>query len=120
MLVNQLSPTFTYLKIYSNVSFKLYPMYFCPSALLSLGTARFRRFLVEHAPFQAVQDMKGIVDTMYKTSVEILESKKRALEEGDEATERQVAKGKDILSILRQCSLFWRKRLVLLTFWGSA
>jgi hypothetical protein len=91
---------------YSSVSFKLFPMYFCPAALLNIGPARFRRFLVEHAPFRAVQEMREIVDTMYNTSVEILESKKRGLEEGDEATERQVEKGKDILSILCECFFF--------------
>jgi len=94
-------------------------MHFCPPALLTFGTARFRRFLVDHAPFPAVQDLKGIVDIMYKTSVDILNSKVKALEEGDEETERQVAKGKDILSIL--CGFFsfsgfvWRERV---TFWG--
>lgn len=78
-------------------------MHFCPAGLLTFGPARFRRFLVEHAPFKAVQQMKKIVDTMYNMSIEILESKKKALEEGDEATEEQVARGKDILSILREC-----------------
>ena len=88
----------------SAVNFKLYAMHFCPPALLTFGPARLRRFLVDHAPFPAVQDLKGIVDIMYKTSVDILNSKVRALEEGDEETERQVAKGKDILSIL--CGFF--------------
>jgi len=37
---------------------------------------------------------------MYNTSMEILESKRKALEEGDKATEEQVARGKDVMSIL--------------------
>ncbi len=37
---------------------------------------------------------------MHNTSVEIFEAKKRALGEGDEAVERQVAMGKDVMSIL--------------------
>lgn len=60
-----------------------------------------------------MQDLKGIVDIMYKTSVDIINSKRRALEEGDEETERQVAKGKDILSILCEfiyfSCLIWRE-----------
>ena len=37
---------------------------------------------------------------MYNTSVEILEAKKKALAGGDDALERQIAQGKDIMSIL--------------------
>jgi hypothetical protein len=37
---------------------------------------------------------------MHHTSVEILESKKRALREGDEAVARQIGRGQDIMSIL--------------------
>jgi hypothetical protein len=100
------------------VNFKLYFIHFCPPALLTLGPARFRRFLVDHAPFNAVQDLKGIVDIMYKTSVDIINSKRRALEEGDEETERQVARGKDILSILCEFFYFscfiWRERVTFL------
>lgn len=98
--------TFTF-QIKSTVAGKLIIMHFCPAGLLTLGPAWFRRFLVEHAPFKAVQEMKEIVDIMHKTSVEILESKRKALEEGDEETERQIAKGKDILSILCESSCFW-------------
>lgn len=47
-----------------------------------------------------MQELREIIDIMYNTSVEIFEAKKKALEEGDEAVERQVAKGKDIMSIL--------------------
>ena len=44
-----------------------------------------------------------IVDVMYETSVEVYEAKKRALEEGDEVVEQQIARGKDIMSILSKC-----------------
>ena len=86
---------------------KLIFMHFCPAGLLTFGPASFRRFLVEHAPFKAVQQMKDIIDIMYNMSVEILESKKKALQEGDGATEAQVARGKDILSILCEYSLLF-------------
>lgn len=40
---------------------------------------------------------------MYKTSVDIFESKKAALALGDEAVMKQVGEGKDIISVL--CAL---------------
>ena len=46
--------------------------------------------------------MRDIVDVMYNTSVEIFESKKKALAEGDEALATQIGKGKDIMSILSE------------------
>jgi len=48
-------------------------------------------------PRHQVRDM---VDIVYNTSIEILESKKRALAGGDEAVARQIGQGKDIISIL--------------------
>ena len=56
--------------------------------------------MVELIPWKAVQDFIGIVDVIHNTSVDIFESKKKALAEGDEALERQIAKGKDLMSIL--------------------
>ena len=69
---------------------------------MKLGPGWFRRFLVDHflVPFKNVMRLRDIADTMHNTSTEILESKKRALKEGDEALERQVGRGKDIMSIL--------------------
>jgi hypothetical protein len=37
---------------------------------------------------------------MHNTSVEILQAKRCALQEGDEAVERQIGRGRDIMSIL--------------------
>lgn len=51
-------------------------------------------------PIKTLHKLRDIIDTMHETSVEILESKKKALEEGDEAVALQVGQGKDILSIL--------------------
>ena len=68
--------------------------------LSKIGTPKFRRSVVELIPWKAVQDFIEIVDTMYNTSVEIFESKKKALTGGDGALERQIAQGKDIMSIL--------------------
>ena len=56
--------------------------------------------MVELIPWKAVRDFVEVVDTMHSTSVEIFESKKKALAGGDDALERQIAQGKDIMSIL--------------------
>lgn len=43
---------------------------------------------------------RDIIDTLHNTSVEIVETKKKALAGGDEELKDQIAKGKDIMSIL--------------------
>jgi hypothetical protein len=73
--------------------------------LVKLGPAWFRRFIVDLLPFKNVKRLRDIVDVMHSTATDILESKKRALKEGDEALSRQVGRGKDIMSILRTCHL---------------
>ena len=67
---------------------------------IRLGTSKFRRFIVDLIPWKTVHQLRDIADIIHNTSVEIINSKKRALEEGDEAVARQIGQGKDILSIL--------------------
>jgi hypothetical protein len=50
---------------------------------------------------------------MDKTSVEIYEHKKLALQRGEEAVLQQIGRGKDIMSILRMCSPDFFGNLVL-------
>jgi len=71
---------------------------------MRLGTQRFRRFLVDKAPWKMVKDMKAIIDILHNTSVEIFESKKHALQEGNEGLADQIGRGKDIISILSACT----------------
>ncbi|KAF8150009.1 cytochrome P450 [Crassisporium funariophilum] len=66
---------------------------------------RLSRFIIEHLPIQTVQEVKVIADILRNTSVEIIESKKRALEAGDAAVEHQIGQGKDIISILMKDNL---------------
>jgi len=73
-------------------------MYLSP--LVRLGTPKFRRFILDLIPWKTLHQLRDISDIIYDTSVEIINSKKRALEDGDEAVERQIGQGKDILSIL--------------------
>ncbi len=69
--------------------------------LSKIGSAKFRRFIVDLVPWKDVHDVRDIVDVLSKTSTDIFELKKKALAEGDEALAKQVGRGKDILSILR-------------------
>ncbi|RPD54899.1 cytochrome P450 [Lentinus tigrinus ALCF2SS1-7] len=69
------------------------------------GTPVLRRKLLELVPNPAVQKMKDIVDTIWRQSEEIYESKKRALEQGDEAVAQQIGEGKDLMSILLQANM---------------
>jgi len=64
--------------------------------MIKIGTPAFRRFIVDLLPasWTASCELKNIIDTMHHTSIEIYESKKRALASDNESG------GKDIMSIL--------------------
>jgi hypothetical protein len=74
------------------------------SHLVKIGIPR---FIVNLIPSQPIRELREIVDILHNTSVEILQSKKKALEEGDEAVSRQIGQGKDILSILSKYHLLF-------------
>jgi hypothetical protein len=59
-----------------------------------------KRWIVERIPIKRVQDVKTAVDMMYKTSVEIIEVKKRGLESEDPQVISETLNRKDIISIL--------------------
>ena len=65
-----------------------------------IGTPQFRRFIIDVLPWKNMHDVRDIVDAMHKTSLEIFESKKRALLDGDDVVARQIGQGKDIMSML--------------------
>lgn len=67
---------------------------------------RFLRWLVDVVPWNNLHAIRDVVDVMHDTSVEIVESKKRAIKEGEESILRQVGKGKDIMSILSEYQRF--------------
>jgi hypothetical protein len=73
-------------------------MYLAP--LATLGTPKFRRFILNLIPWKTLHELRDISDVFHNTALEIVNSKKRALEDGDEAVARQISQGKDILSIL--------------------
>ncbi len=74
--------------------------------VVNIGSASFRRRVVEIFPSKSIQAARELSDLMDKTSREILDSKRRALAEGNEAVHRQVGAGKDIMSVLCTYSLF--------------
>lgn len=61
---------------------------------------RFLRWLVDNVPMKSVHRVRDIVDVLWGTAVEVVESKKQAIREGDDSIARQVGKGKDIISTL--------------------
>jgi cytochrome P450 len=73
--------------------------------LTKIGTPGFRRFLVDHIPSKKIRRLRDIVDTLHRTSVEILNSKRKALEAGDEALAAQIGRGKDVISILMKANM---------------
>jgi hypothetical protein len=78
------------------------PTFFLPM-LSKIGTRRFQRFVVDHFPWKPLHEIVNIVDVMHETAVEVYETRKAALEEGDEMAEKQPGRGRDIMSTLSAC-----------------
>ena len=64
--------------------------------LPKIGTPKLQRFVVRLLPWKIIREVVGLVDSIHSTSVDIIKSRKMALEEGKEVMERQVGRGKDI------------------------
>jgi hypothetical protein len=79
---------------------------FLLTTLVKIGPPKFRRFMVDLMPFKNVRQLRDIVDILDSTATEILEAKRRALREGDEAVARQIGQGKDVMSVL--CMCIWK------------
>jgi len=73
---------------------------------MRLGTSKFRRFIVDLIPWKTLHQVRDVMDVIHHTAVEIINSKKRALEQGDETVARQIGEGKDIISILSMAFSF--------------
>lgn len=56
--------------------------------------------MLDMLPWKDLHHFRDIVDLIHSTSVEVYESKKKALYAGDEHVAKQIGQGKDILSIL--------------------
>ena len=68
--------------------------------LVNIGSASFRRRVVELIPLKDVQRMRYISDVMYERSVRIFNEKKAVLAKGDDAMKQEIGEGRDIMSIL--------------------
>jgi len=98
---------------YSNAAKNLMPVMFTMvfvrnfllKILVKIGPPKFRRFMVDIMPFKNVRKLRDIVDTLDRTAIEILEAKKRALREGDEAVGQQIGQGRDIMSVLLRANM---------------
>ncbi|TFK29499.1 cytochrome p450 [Coprinopsis marcescibilis] len=73
----------------------------------NIGPTWFRRGVVNFLSifWGNLRRLRDIVDIITKTSIEIYESKKKALGEGDEALEQQIGRGKVIISILMKANM---------------
>ena len=67
-----------------------------------IGPASYRRFIVGLLPLKDAHHLRDMADYMYSVGGEIFESKKLALEKGDEAVSQQIGRGKDLISILSE------------------
>ncbi|KIK57098.1 hypothetical protein GYMLUDRAFT_773818 [Collybiopsis luxurians FD-317 M1] len=67
-----------------------------------IGSPSFRRFVVNLLAllWKDLHQMRGMVDYMHVIASSIYESKKQALEKGDEAVMQQIGRGRDLISIL--------------------
>ncbi|KAF9036182.1 cytochrome P450 [Panaeolus papilionaceus] len=65
---------------------------------------RLSRFFLEAFPWRTLSKIKGLVDVLERTSVEIFREKKKALEAGDDALLEQLGQGKDIISVLMKAN----------------
>ncbi|KAI5118021.1 hypothetical protein M0805_003458 [Coniferiporia weirii] len=73
--------------------------------VMNIGTPSFRKKALAYIPSDLIRTLCDAVDVMDNQSKDIFNKKKRALEQGDEAVQRQVGKGKDIMSILLKANL---------------
>lgn len=76
---------------------------------MKLGSASFRRFLVDMIPLPAVQRLKKVVDVMDETANRVFTQKKemvsRLLKEEEEEDEDAVKELRDVISLTREFSL---------------
>ena len=71
--------------------------------ILSIGTPKFHRKLVDLVPNKQLHHFHDIVNEMYIMNLNVFEVNKRALESGDEKVLQQICQGHDIVSVLHVC-----------------
>ncbi|KAH9851068.1 cytochrome P450 [Lenzites betulinus] len=71
-----------------------------------IGSAAFRRRVLEYLPSANIQRMKDISDILHARAVLIFNEKKAALARGDDAVKHQVGEGQDVMSILLKNNMY--------------
>lgn len=71
-----------------------------------IGSASFRKKVVERFPNARVRKLAAISEALDTTAKEILRTKRAAIAAGDQAVSEQIGQGKDIMSVLRMFFLF--------------
>ncbi|KAJ3831587.1 cytochrome P450 [Lentinula raphanica] len=70
-----------------------------------IGTAGFRRFVIDILPWKNLHHLRDMVDYMYRTAEDIYQNKKQAFKMGNEVVAQQIGRGKDLISILMKENL---------------
>ncbi|PCH40522.1 cytochrome P450 [Wolfiporia cocos MD-104 SS10] len=70
-----------------------------------VGPAWFRRAMMKVWPSKRMRDAVKMVDTMDTASKKVYESKKVAIQAGDEVLLWQIGQGKDVMSVLMQANM---------------
>ncbi|KAI0648480.1 cytochrome P450 [Trametes meyenii] len=73
--------------------------------LIKIGPAWFRRKVTQLIPYKPAHRMREISDIIDARSTEIINAKKAAIQQGDEALKQQVGEGKDIISVLLRANM---------------
>lgn len=68
--------------------------------LSRIGSPKFQNLVMRLLPWKSIQETLDLVDNLHNASVEIVKSRKKALEGDEETMEKQVGRGKDIMSML--------------------
>ena len=79
----------------------VFPRLFLPW-VIHIGSPEFGGRMIDLLPFKSVQRLMEISDIMHERSLLIFNQKKNALEKGDDVLKEQIAKGRDLMSILRE------------------
>ncbi|KAF5362054.1 hypothetical protein D9756_002095 [Leucocoprinus leucothites] len=69
-----------------------------------INLPRFKRFIAKQLPFQRVQELIRAVDVMHRTSIEIIEAKKKAIQSTHPEVVAEMANKKDIINLLMKAN----------------
>jgi len=80
----------------------LFARVFLLPTLYKIGTPKLQRFMLGLLPWQVTQEVVRHVDFIYNSSVDIVKTRKAALQASKEEMDGHVGRGKDIISTLCQ------------------